>query len=151
VESIGVRVNLEDQTITIRHNNEGEHDYSVVVTGAVMPVAGQVYKVRLEWQCGTFEPVSEITSPDGFARLYINDELMYEAIEISLFLGYPWVYNVSPPNLVYGVSFGYAGLLGPLDHFTVSSSLCSVADTIRFRSGGTEFPVIWMEHTLRGA
>lgn len=142
---MGVVVNLEDQTMTVSHQNDGSHAPSVVLPGAPMPVAGQLYKVRIGWQCGTYNVGLDTADPDGFMRVWINDALAYEATSISLVL----CFFTSPANLIDSVLFGYFGLLGPQSYFTISDSACAPISPLVFRSGGTEYPVAWMEHTLR--
>lgn len=146
-----VYADLYDQEIEVGHRNEGSHPFTVDLIGAPMPVAGEAYLVRIGWQCGTFDPVLEVTAADGFVRVWINDELAYEATDISLYLSYPDVPLVGAPNLIDSVEFGFAGLLGPLDNFTIRDSACAPISPLVFKSGVTERPLIWMEHTLRGA
>lgn len=142
---MGVDASIEDQTLTVYHDNDGSHASSVVLVGAPMPVAGQLYKVRIGWQCGTYNVGLDTADPDGFMRVWINDALAYEATLISLVLSY----FTSPANRIDSVLFGYMGLLGPQSYFTISDSACAPISPLVFRSGGTEYPVAWMEHTLR--
>lgn len=142
---LGVDAAIDDQFLTVYHVNDGSHAYDVDVTGALMPVAGHAYKVRLGWQCGTYDEFLGEAAPDGFVRVWINDELMYEATNISLLLSG----QTDPGNRIDSVLFGYYGLVGPQASFTINDSACPPISPVVFKSGVTECPLIWMEHTLR--
>lgn len=142
---VGVDAQLDDAFIIVRHQNEGSHANEVTVTGATMPVAGEPYLVRLQWQCGTWDTDLLQAAADGYVRVYINEVLIYEATNISLYFAPLTV----PANLIDGVLFGYFGLLGPLASFTINDEAYVAASTIQFRSGGTSNPVAWMEITHR--
>lgn len=143
--NIGVDAQLEDAYLVIYHQNEGSHDQFVEITGAPMPVAGEVYNVRIGWQCGTYDPEEGIAAADGFVKLWINDELIYEAADISLFLSK----FTSPENLVDSAIFGYFGMIGPLDSFTIADSECASASPIVFHSGRTSSPVVFSKILLK--
>lgn len=142
---LGVFVWLGDGYFQVRQRNEGEHPDEVEIYGMPMPIAGQPYLVRLGWQCGTFDPVEEVTAADGYVRVWINDELIYEAIDISLWLTLPDVYMVGAPNLLDSVQFGFSGLLGPLGDLTIRDNACAPVSSLQFGSGVTETPLVWME------
>jgi hypothetical protein len=142
---MGVSVDIDTTDIKVDHSNEGEHDEEVFVTGAPMPVAGQPYTVRLGWQCGTLNESTKIAAPDGFVRVSINGELVYEAVDISLLLNW----QTNPGNKIDGVTFGLAGLLGPLDNFTINETECTEVSPIVFYSGRTSSPVAWSKILLK--
>lgn len=144
---LAVDAALDDQFLTVYHVNNGSHAYSVDVIGASMPVAGESYTVRLGWRCGTYNEDTGIPAADGVVRVWINDELMYEATNISLVLADATI----PGNRIDSVLFGYYGLLGPQSSFTINDSTCPPVSPLVFKSGVTERPLIWMEHTLRTA
>lgn len=142
---VGVVANLFDATLTVYHENEGSHDDTVTLEGAPMPVAGQPYLVRVAWQCGTWDTDLLEAAADGFVRVWINDELIYEATNISLFFAPLTV----PANLVDSVLLGYMGLLGPLEYFEVYDSPVPPEASISFTSGGVEMPIPWIEITFK--
>jgi hypothetical protein len=141
---LGVAVDLDALEFYIDQRTESGTT-SEVVTGAAMPVAGEEYKVRMGWQCGTYDSGTNTHAADGFLRVWINDALMYEATNISLFI----TKNTVPVNRVDSVQFGAAGLLGPQSYFTIQDSACAAASTHRFGSGGTEYPLFFDTITFR--
>lgn len=148
---LGCHVSLDDMALYVWQRNVSTHEDNVLVTGAPMPVVGEPYTVRMGWQCGTFDPVDETVEPDGFVRIWINGELIYEAINIDLILEYPYTYLVDQPNMVDSCHVGYYGLLGPLESVTLSDSACVVATNPVFKSGKTSSPVVWMKLLLKEA
>lgn len=136
---VGVDAQLDDAFIIVRHQNEGSHSNEETIPGAPMPVAGDPYLVRLEWQCGTWDTDLLQAAADGFVRVYINGALIYEATDISLYFAPLTV----PANLIDGVLFGYFGLLGPLASFTINDEAYVVAAALQFHSGGTEYPLFF--------
>lgn len=142
---IGVDVHVEDDVVVVYHANEGSHDFEVEVIGAPMPVAGEPYVVRLEWQVGTFDPDLLTAAADGFVRVYVNDQLMYEAMDISLLLNWQTV----PGNRIDSVQFGYFGLLGPLETFTINDEAYVTSELPQFGVGGTESPLFYSLITFK--
>jgi hypothetical protein len=110
-----------------------------------MPVAGEEYKVRLGWQCGTYDSGSNTHAADGFMKVWINDVLIYHAEDISLHLTKTSV----PVNMVDSVQFGYFGLLGPMSSFTIGDAACAPVSPVQFHSGGASCPTPWFRLTLR--
>lgn len=142
---IAVNFQLEDALLMVTHENEGSHDITVSVPGAPMPVAGEPFLVRVAWQCGTWDAGPGEALPDGYVRVYINETLAYEAIDISLFLAAVTV----PVNMIDGAAFGYFGLLGPLEYFLINDEAYVVAEALQFRSGGTEYPLFFSTITFK--
>lgn len=142
---LGASIHLEQGEMNVTQANDGSHDYETQVTGVAMPVAGEPYVVRMGWQCGTYDEETGSALPDGFVRIHINGELMYEAVNISLLLS-PFTV---PGNLITTVLFGLAGLLGPLDQFTISDSACVDAQAIQFKSGMLSTPLAWSKILLK--
>lgn len=144
---IGAGINVETGQMFVDQQNDGSHTGDITVDGVSMPVAGEPYTVRMGWQVGTFDEMSATAAADGFLRISINGQLMYEAVDISLLLNY----QTTPGNLIDGVTFGLAGLLGPLDTFTINDSACSTVSPLIFQSGRVSFPVAWSKILLKGA
>jgi hypothetical protein len=142
---IGASIHLEQGEMLVEQSNDGSHPGETEVTGVAMPVAGEPYVVRMGWQCGTYDEDTGTALPDGFLRIHINGELMYEAVNISLLLSFLTV----PGNLITSVLFGLAGLLGPLDQFTISDSACVDAQAIQFKSGMLSTPLAWSKILLK--
>jgi len=122
-----VDIDLGADEIIVHYQCEGP-DVDATIPDVTMPVAGEPYVVRMEWQCGTMDLVEEVTAADGFIRVWINDILIYEAVDVTLFVRYPNTYMDSLPNLADGATFGYAGLLGPLVDFHIEDTLCVVVE-----------------------
>jgi hypothetical protein len=80
------------------------------------PVAGSPYKVKVEWQCGTFNGVDH--DPDGYIKLYINDVLERSSTNIPLYL----TYNTNPTNLFNGVAVGFSSMIGPWESLEVADA-----------------------------
>lgn len=144
---IGAAIDLETGSMKVDQQNDGSHTGDITVEGVAMPVAGEPYTVRMGWQVGTFDEDTAAAAADGFLRISINGELMYEAVDISLILNY----LTTPGNLIDGVTFGLAGLLGPLDTFTINDSACVDVSPIVFKSGRTSSPLLWSKILLKGA
>jgi hypothetical protein len=140
-----------ESNLVVAQLNDGSHPDSVDVSGAPMPVAGEPYTVRVEWQCGTFEPIEEVAAADGYIKVWINGELAYHAVDIALLLNYPITYLTTPPNMVNGVQLGFFGLIGALDSFFVSDSPCTATSSLVFKSGLASSPLVWMKLLLKGA
>lgn len=141
---VGVAVDLDGQFLEATHRTEAfPSGLTEQIDGAPMPVAGQPYKVRLGWQCGTYN--GSVHAADGFMKVWINDELIYHAINISLFM----TKSSSPVNMIDGAQFGYFGLLGPLEYFTINDAVCPAVSSLQFDSGGASIPTPWIRLTLR--
>jgi hypothetical protein len=98
--------------------DSGGVSFDPVATSA-LPSAGVPYKVKLEWQLGTWNGTDH--DPDGFVKVYINDQLERSDTGIDLY----FTYNSSPEDKIDGVWFGYLGLLGTLDDITISDSIAA--------------------------
>lgn len=143
---VSISANLIDQSlVTVARVDAPGAVVEATLTGAPMPVAGEPYKVRLGWQCGTYDFDAGTVAPDGFLKAWINDELVYEGTDLAIHLNW----NTVPANRIHDVSFGFAGLLGPLDYFTINDSACAALAPLPFKSGGTEYPLAWMEITRK--
>jgi len=142
---LGVDAQLADALLVIYHQNDGSHAWDVSITGAPMPVAGEPYVVRIGWQCGTYDEDLGTALADGFVRLWINDELVYEALNISLLLNGLTV----PGNLVDSILLGFFGMIGPLGAVSVSDSACAPLSPVLFGSGTIERPQAWMKITFK--
>lgn len=136
---LAVYVNLDDAIMEVDQQNSGSHDTEIFVPGAPMPVAGEPYLVRLQWRCGTWDDGLAEALPDGNLSVYINGTLIYEATEISIYLTPLTV----PENMLDGAMFGYFGLLGPLEYFTINDEAYVIPEVLQFRSGGTEYPLFF--------
>ena len=143
---VGVACDLDGGFLEATHRTEA---YPAGVTeqidGAPMPVAGEEYKVRLGWQCGTYDSGGNTHAADGFMRVWINDVLIYEALDISLHM----TKSSNPVNMIDSVQFGYFGLLGPMEYFTIQDSECADTSSAQFRSGGTEYPLFFDQITFK--
>lgn len=142
---VGVTAQFDDALLVVHHQNEGSHDGDFELIGAPMPVAGQPYLVRMEWRCGTWANVLDPVSEDGFVRLWINGELVYEATNISLYFT-PFTI---PPNRADSLLIGYFGLMGPCEYFEFYDSPVPPDSPIQFASGGVEMPIPWIEITFK--
>jgi hypothetical protein len=140
----GVAADLSGGFLEATHRTEAfPGGLTEQIDGAPMPVAGAEYKVRLGWQCGTYN--GSVHAADGFMKVWINDELIYHAADISLHLTKSSV----PVNMVDSVQFGYFGLLGPMASFTIADAACADVSPVRFVSGGASTPTPWIRLTLR--
>lgn len=143
---VGVSLDIEGQFLEVQHRTEAwPSGFFEQIDGAPMPVAGQPYHVRISWQCGTYNAGTNTHAADGFLKVWINDELIYHAINISLYV----TKLTSPVNMVDGVQFGYFGLLGPLESFGINDSEFVEASASQFRSGVASNPTPWIRLTLR--
>lgn len=142
---IAVQYQLEDALLMVTHINDGSHADEVSVPGAPMPVADEPFLVRVTWQCGTWDDDLVEALPDGYVRVYVNETLAYEATDISLRLA-PLT---NPVNLVDGATFGYFGLLGPLEYFVIHDDAYVLSEALQFRSGGTEYPLFFSTITFK--
>ncbi len=143
--NMGVSVDMNSNAIVVYQPTFSTHDAIVNVVGAPMPVSGEPYIVRLGWQCGTGP---QAINEDGFLRVWINGELIYEAVDMDLNLDQAFG-PIDPPNRIDSLLLGYYGLLGPLDSVTVSDSACVDESPVVFRSGRTSSPLVWSEILLK--
>lgn len=139
-----VEANLDDAYLRIFIRlKTGFIDHQL--TGAPMPVAGEPYKVRVSWTCGTYDFDTDTVADDGFLRLWVNDELIYEAENIRSQIDL----TTTPANQITDVRFAFAGLLGPLDYFEIRDDIGEAVVLPEFRSGVTERPQAWIEITRK--
>jgi hypothetical protein len=97
----------------------------------LQPADGTPYKVRLEWQCGTYNGSTHAF--DGWFKLYINDTLVTEQSGLRLNLEF----STNPVDMVGWAAVGFDGTLGPWDYFEIGSIEEEVDD------GGCEDPTIY--------
>lgn len=116
LQQLAVNIKVDTDELEIVHTNDGSHDSSVIIANPDPPVAGQPYKARVRWKVGTYDAGTDVVSPDGYVRVYINSVLVYEVTDISLRLNrqpisYDWT-----ERLCFQLGTGF---LGALDYFTI--------------------------------
>ncbi len=144
--ALGVAIDLSTGDVDITYEVEGSV-VNLTLTPPAAPAAGVPFTVRMEWQCGTMDLGTEITAADGWVRVYINDVLLHEALNVAMFVAYPNS-PMSVPNLANGGTFGYFGLLGELDTFTITNEDAAAADPEIDALQVGQVALVWVEAYL---
>lgn len=104
----------------IRYATEGGI-VDIFFAPAVTPANGVEFLCQMEWECGTYDEVTDTHAADGHITLTVNGTQVYSATNISLYL----TYFSSPPDRINAVGIGYFGLVGAVEEVNVRAILCS--------------------------